>query len=160
LVFRPARPIAEVLVGELPAFDRIGEAILEPADLLGRSDMQKTFRDSNSIGDHHSLELIDLVVASLPLSFAGKPFYPFDQNASVPRAIEHHNLPRLWQLLPKPLEVVPTLLVGKRRSNWIHFEAPRIHRPSKPPHDSTLASRVPPFKYDNCSLSRSEIGLL
>ena len=65
--------------------------------------MQRAFRKSNAIGDHHTFELIDLAVASLPLSFAGKPFYPFDQNAPVPRAIEHHDLPRLWQFLPKPL---------------------------------------------------------
>ena len=62
LVVCPARPIAQVLMGLLPAFERVGKTILEPLDLLFRCDVQKAFHNSVAIGDQHPFELIDLLV--------------------------------------------------------------------------------------------------
>jgi len=38
------------------------------------------------------LKFIDLVVASLPLAFPSKSFHPFNQNSSIPRAVENEYL--------------------------------------------------------------------
>ena len=122
--------------------------------------MEKTFHNSNAIGDQHSFELIDLLVASLPFLLAGDPLHPLDQDAPVPGAIEHDDLAGVGKLLPEALKVVLTLLVRQRRRNRIDFEASRIHSPAEPPNNSTLACGVPSFEDDHRPLSCSEIGLL
>ena len=81
--------------------------------------MEKTFHNSNSIGDQHSFELIDLLVASLPFLLARDSLHPLDQDAPVPGAIEHYDLAGVGKLLPKALKVVLTLLVRQRRRNRI-----------------------------------------
>ena len=73
--------------------------------------MQKDFGKPNTVRNHHAFELVDLVVASLPFSFAGKTLHPFNQNAAIPGAIENDNLPRVGELFLKALQIVPAALV-------------------------------------------------
>jgi hypothetical protein len=66
---------------------------------------------SAGVGNHHPFEFIYLVVTPLPCSLAGKTLHPLDQDAPIPGAVEHNDLPGVRQLFPKPLQVVSAALV-------------------------------------------------
>jgi hypothetical protein len=60
--FEARQDFGERLGKKRPLIGAIGrEAVLEPANLLGRRYMQKTFRNPNAIGDHHAFEFISLI---------------------------------------------------------------------------------------------------
>src|SRR5581483_5787597 len=83
-----------------------------------------------------------------------------DQDASVPGAVEHDDLPRVRQLLPEALQIMLAALVRQWRGDRIDLEAARIEGPAQPADDAALARRVPAFKLDDGALPRAEIGLL
>src|SRR6516164_7919872 len=125
-VVGPTRSILEVLVRKLPTFERVGKPILEPANLLSGGYVQKTFCKPNAIRDHHAFEFIDLIVTSMPLPRAGKPLYPFNQNAPVPRAIENYDLAGVREPFPEALQIVSAAFVRQRRRDRIYLKASRV----------------------------------
>jgi hypothetical protein len=108
---RPARAIAKIFVRKLPALELVCDAVLEPAALFGWGYVQEALCNSDAVGNHHPFEFIDLVVTPLPFSLAGKTLQPFDQDAPLPGAVEHNDLPGVRQLFPKALQVASAALV-------------------------------------------------
>ena len=106
LILLPAAAVAEILVRKLPALQRIGEPVAEPAQLLVRRNMQEQLHHPHPIVEQHLFELIDLLVGPLPFGRGGEAFDPLDQHAAVPGAVERSDLAVLRQALPKTLEVM------------------------------------------------------
>src|SRR5215472_7140957 len=88
--------------------------------------MRKCPLCANNEHDHHAFEFIDLIVTSMPLPRAGKPLYPFNQNAPVPRAIENYDLAGVREPFPEALQVVPAAFVRQRRRDRIYLKASRV----------------------------------
>jgi len=68
----PAAAVAEILVGELPALERVGEPVAEPHLLVGR-DVEDELHQLDPLGDEHALELVDLLEGAAPSAAAAKP---------------------------------------------------------------------------------------
>ena len=159
-VIRPALAVAKIFVRQLPALERIGETVLETANLLSRCDVKKAFDQPDTVIDHHLFELIDLYVGALPFGLAGKLLDPLDQDSPVPRAVKDHDLARPRQLLPKSLQIMPSLLMMQWSGDRINLEAARIQGPAQPADDAALAGRIPAFEYYDGSFPCTEISLL
>ena len=84
LIIRPAGAIAEVLIGELPPLQGIGQAGAEAPHLLVRRDVQEQLDEADAGIDQHVLELVDLPIGAAPLPRRGKALDPLHQDAAIP----------------------------------------------------------------------------
>ena len=159
-VVRPARAVAEVLVGELPALHRIGEPRTEALELFVGGDVEEDLDQPHARVDQHPLELVDLAIGAPPFRLAGEALDALDQHPAVPRAVEGDDLAVLRQAAPEALQIVLGALVLVGRGDRTDPEAARIERPAEAAHDAALAGGVPALEDDDRALRRAEIGLL
>ncbi len=115
--------IAEILVGQLPALERIVEPTSKSAQLFISGHVQKQLDEPRVLGDQHALEVIDLFVGPMPFGRLGEALDALDEDAAVPGAVENDDLAVLWQALPKTLEVIQRLLTLARSRDRMHLEA-------------------------------------
>src|SRR5208337_509163 len=160
LVLLPTGAIAEILVGQLPALQRVGEPAAKPAQLFVGGDVHEQLDEPRVVGDQYALEVVDLVVGPAPFVGRGEALYALDQDAAVPGAVENDDLAVLWQALPKALEVMQRLLTLGRSGDRMHLEATRVERPARAANNAALARSVPTLENDHSPLGRPEVGLL
>src|SRR5271165_2702788 len=152
--------IAEILVGQLPALERIGEPTAKSAQLFVSGNVQEQLYKPRAIGDQHALEVVDFVVGPVPFDKRSEALDALNQDAAVPGAVENDDLAMLRQALPKALEVMQRFLPLGRSGDRVHLEAARIERPAQAAHDAALASSVPTLENEDSAMGRPEIGLL
>src|SRR3712207_485945 len=91
LVGRALLAVAPVLVGQLPALQRVLLAPLEALELLLLGDVQPELHEDHPLGCERALERDDLLVGAPPLLLAGEPLHALDQRAPVPGAVEERD---------------------------------------------------------------------
>src|SRR6516165_4015817 len=122
LIIRSLVAVAEILIGEFPPLQWINEPVTKASLLFVGCDVQKQLHETNPRVDQQALELVDLAISASPLLAGRQAFYPLYQHAPIPGPVEHNNLPLLWQVSPKALEVVLGTLVLVRCADRIDLE--------------------------------------
>ena len=107
--------VAPVLVGQLPALQRIVLAGLKAAELLLVGEVHPELDQHHALRAQSALEFDDLVVRALHSRLSRKPFDPLDQHPAVPGSIEHgHPAPARERGRESPQEVVALLPLTRR----------------------------------------------
>ena len=145
-------PIAEILVGQLPALHRIEEPAAEAAYLLLLSDMQEQLDETDARINQQALELVDLAVSASPFLFGREAFDALHQHAAIPGAVKGDDLPFARQPAPEALEIVASTLMLVRSGNRVDLEAARIERPAEAADEASLAGGIPSFEDDERTL--------
>src|SRR5262249_32597086 len=95
LIVRPAGVIAEIVISQFPAFQRVEQPIPEAAYLLAGRHMEEQLDQAHSRVDQHALEIVDFAVGAPPFVTSRKPSYAFHQHAAVPRTVKGDDLSSL-----------------------------------------------------------------
>src|SRR5690242_13767816 len=90
---------------QLPALDRIVQAVLEPSLLHVLIAAQPIFEEQDSVVDDLPLELRNLVEEVLRLVDGAETHHPLDARAVVPAAVEQHDLTLRGEMLDVALEI-------------------------------------------------------
>ena len=143
-----ALPVAPVLVGQLPALQRIGPSFLEPAELLVVADVQPELHDDHALEHERALELHDLLVGPPPLLGRGVALEPLDQHPPVPAPVEHGHAAEPGELAVEPPEEVMALLVERRRRERGDTVVAGVEALDELADGAALAGRIGSFEHD------------
>src|SRR4051794_13117226 len=84
LVVGAPAAVAPVVLGQLPALERILLALAEALELLGIGDVHPELDEGHPLGGEHALEAVDLVVGAAPLLLGGVALDALDEHPPVP----------------------------------------------------------------------------
>ncbi len=142
-VLVPALAVAPVLVGQLPALERILLALAEATQLLLGRDVHPDLHDDDALEVQRALELDDLGVRALPLLGRRESLDALDEHAAVPAAVEHGHAAVPREVLDEALEIEVALLVGRGRGVLRDAHVAGVERRDEPLDGAALAGGVP-----------------
>ena len=149
LILGPFLPVAPVFLRELPLFFRGVLPGVEALQLGIRIDLDPEFQHHGAPLRQLALEFVDLIVGPLPVLFGAEALQPLHHHPAVPGAVEDGKVPASGQLGPETPQILAVQLMGLRRGDGDHVEAPGIQVPGQTPDVSALARGVPSLIADH-----------
>jgi hypothetical protein len=93
-----------------------------------------------------ALELVDLVIGTLPVGRPGQAAHPLDQHAAIPAAVEDRVVAARRQMTPESPQVRTRELLGSRGRDRHYAELACIERGRDAANCPTLASGIHSFE--------------
>ncbi len=134
---------------QLPALDRVAQAVGEPAKLLGPADLEPELDERDAVPGQHALELGDLTEKLHGLFGAAEAHYPLDTCPVVPGSVEKDDFTRSGQVSDVALQVPLGLLAVGRFLQGDHARPARVEVLGEALDRAALAGRVPAFEQDH-----------
>lgn len=110
VVFAPFATVSPIFVGDFPVLVGVGFASLEAVELLVLRNVEIDFDEDGSVVDELLFEAVDFLVGAPPFTFFCKAFDSFNEDASVPRAVEDGDVAVGGQASPESAQVVVLVL--------------------------------------------------
>jgi hypothetical protein len=124
----PLRAVLPVVVGQLPALERVAFALLEALQLLVLGDVQPELDHDPALLAERALELGDGRIGALPLLAGGEPVDALHEHPPVPGAVEDGHAAQPRQRRPEAPQEVVALLDVRRRAVLRHAHVPGVER--------------------------------
>ena len=149
LILIPFFPVAPVLIRYLPSLLRGVLPVLKTRKLriLVYLDPELYYYRAPVL--KLPLELIYLIVGSLPVILAAEALKPLDHNPSVPCSVKNSDMACLRKSCPETPQIVSRFLMRFRTGNRVHIIPARVKRTCDSLYITALACRIPAFIGDD-----------